>query len=254
MLPVILGLLGAASPFILDHVNSERARIAGEAAHRESELNEAKDIFSNVNTGMEKLANLSKATMYAIVFRNLNVSTVGDPPAITPNGMMQPGPRPPSTAKGPNGEDVSTYWSYRTLLMGWQSVSGTNYARVVSYFGEESGDTFKKILDGLETLARQVDAAFYKRENSADFIGDFEVKGKVPPTATNDFRTKYIDVWNDAHERMTALSQDMIKAIQFGTVGSLGLPETNEAQLELKRLSPPKKTLTVKSAATPSRR
>ena len=245
MLPVVLGLLGAATPFILDHVTAERARIAGEAAHRESELNEAKDIFSNVSTGMDKLASLSKATMYSIVFRNLNVSTVGDPPA--PNGM--PGTRPQPTSKGPNGEDVATYWSYRTLLMSWQGVAGTNYARVESYFGDESGNTFKQIQDDLETLARQVDAAFYQRKDSADFIGDFEVKGKVPPNATNDFRTKYIGVWNDMHVRLTALSQDMIKAIQNGTVGSLGLPERNEAQEELKRLNPPEQTRAIKLAA-----
>jgi hypothetical protein len=250
MLPVILGLLGAASPFILDHVNAERARIAGEAIHRESELNEAKDIFSTVNTGMDKLANLSKATMFAVVFRNLNLSTVGDPPAVAPNGMIQPGPRPQPTSKGPTGEDVATYWSYRILLMNWQSAAGTNYARVVSYFGEESGNTFKQIQDGLETLAKQVDAAFYKREDSSDFIADFEVKGKVPSNAINDFRTKYIDIWNDVHVRMIALSEDMIKAIQYGTVGSLGLPERNEAQAELKRLSPSKKNKTVKLAAT----
>ena len=173
MLPVVLGLLGAASPFILDHVNAERARIAEEAAHRESELNEAKDIFSNVNTGMDKLANLSKAVMFSIVFRDLSDSTVGDPPAVAPNGMIQPGPRPQPTSKGPTGEDVATYWSYRNLLMNWQSVAVTNYARVVSYFGEESGNTFKQIQDELETLARQVDAAFYKRVDSSDFIGDF---------------------------------------------------------------------------------
>lgn len=250
MLPVILGLLGAAAPFILDHVNAERARIAQEAAHRESELNEAKDIFSNVNTGMDKLATLSKATMFAVVFRNLNLSTVGEPPVVAPNGIIQPGQRPQPTSKGPTGEDVATYWSYRTLLMNWQSVAGTNYARVESYFGDESGNTFKTIQVDLETLARQVDAAFFKRESSADYIGDYEVKGKVPPNATNDFRTKYIGIWNDMHVRMTALSQDMIKAIQFGTVGSLGLPERNEAQEELKkRLHPPEKTKTIKLAA-----
>jgi hypothetical protein len=250
MLPVVLGLLGAATPFILDHVTAERARIAGEALHRQSELNEAKDIFSNVNTGMDKLASLSKATMFAVIFRNLNLSTVGDPPVVGPNGILQPGPRPQPTSKGPTGEDVATYWSYRTLLMNWQGVAGTNYARVVSYFGDESGDTFKIIQSDLDTLARQVEAAFYKRENSADYIGDFEVKGKVPPNATNDFRTKYMDVWNDMHVRMTALSQDMIKAIQFATVGSLGLPEKNEAQEELKRLSSSKKDKTAKLAAS----
>lgn len=249
MLPVVLGLLGAATPFILDHVTAERARIAGEALHRESELNEAKDIFSNVNTGMDKLASLSKATMYSIVFRNLNVSTVGDPPAVAPNGMLQPGPRPQPTSKGPTGEDVATYWSYRTLLTNWQGVAGTNYARVESYFGDESGDTFKLIQADLETLTRQVDAAFYQRKDSADYIGDFEVKGKVPASATNDFRTKYIGVWNDMREHLTALSQDMIKAIQNGTVGSLGLPEKNEAQEELKRLMSSEKTKTIKLAA-----
>ena len=249
MIPVVLCLLGAASPFILDHVNAERARIAGEAAHREFELNKARDIFDDVNGTMDRLAYLSKSVMFSIVFRDLSESTVGDPPAVAPNGMIQLGPRPKPTSKGPTGEDVATYWSYKSELMKWESSTATNFAHVESYFGEESANTFKSIRDDLETLARQIDAAFYKRVNSSDFIGDFEVKGKVPPNATNDFRTKYFGIWNDMYERMTALSQDMIKAIQYGTVGSLGLPERNEAQAELKRLSPPKKNKTVKLAA-----
>jgi hypothetical protein len=35
----------------------------------------------------------------------------------------------------------------------------------------------------------------------------------------------------------------MIKAIQAGTVGSLGLPKANEAQDALKQLTPPQKTV-----------
>ncbi|HEY9405345.1 MAG TPA: hypothetical protein VIQ24_22030 [Pyrinomonadaceae bacterium] len=250
MLPVILGLLGAASPFILNHINAESARLAAEAAHRESEINKAREIFDDVNGTMDKLAYLSKAVMFSIIFRDLNEATVGEPPAIAPNGMIQPGARPKPTSKGPTGEDVATYWSYKSELMKWESSSATNYAHVESYFGEECAETFKTIRDDFETLVRQLDAAFYKRKTSLDFIEDLEVKGKVPPNATNDFRTKYFDIWNDLHANMIALSQDMIKAIQHGTVGSLGLPETNEAQAELKRLSPPKKNKPVKLAAT----
>jgi hypothetical protein len=251
MLPVVIGLLGAASPFILDHINAERAKIVGAAAHRESELNQAKSIFVSVNGTMDSLTNLSKAVMFSIVFRDLNHLTVGDPPAVAPNGMLQPGPRPKPTSKGPTGEDVATYWNYRSELMKWQSSSATNFAKVVSYFGEESGNTFKIIQDDLDTLARQIDAAFYQRETSSDYIADLEVKGKVPSHATNDFRTKYFGIWNDMRMRVTALSQDMIKAIQYGTVGSLGLPKTNEAQEELKHLSPPKKHKALKPATTP---
>lgn len=250
MLPVVLGLIGAASPFIMDHINAERAKIAGEAAHRETELSSARGIFSTVSSSMDGLANLSKATMFSIVFRNLNHLSVGEPPAIAPNGMIQPGTRPEPTSKGPTGEDVATYWSYKSELMKWRSSASTNYAQVASYFGEESGNTFKVIQNDLETLARQLEAAFYKRENSADFIADFEVKGKVPPNAKNDFRTKYFGIWNDMQMRMTALSQDMIRAIQYETVGSLGLPKTNEAQSELKHLSSREKTKTAKTAAT----
>ena len=250
MLPVVLGLIGAASPFIMDHINAERAKIASVTAHREAEVNTARNIFNTVNSSMDSLANLSKATMFSIVFRNLNYSTVGEPPAVAPNGMIQLGTRPAATSKGPSGEDVATYWNYKSELMKWQSSAATNYAQVASYFGEESGNTFKVIQDDLETLARQLEAAFYKRETSSDYIADFEVKGKVSPNAKNDFRTKYFDIWNDMQMRMTALSQDMIKAIQYETVGSLGLPATNEAQSELKHLSSRGKTKTAKTAAT----
>jgi hypothetical protein len=250
MLPVVLGLLGAASPFIMDHITAERARIAEEVAHRASELQQAKDIFSTLNTGMDRLASLSKATMFGIVFRDLNDSTVGDPPFVAPNGGIQPGAKQPKpTSKGPTGEDVATYWTYKSDLLKWQSTTATGFALVTSYFGKESGDTFKTIENDLETLAGQIDAAFYRRETSADFIGDFQVDGKVPPDAKNDFRTKYFPIWTDMKMRLAALSQDMIKAIQAGTVGSLGLPKTNEAQEALKQLTPPEKT--VEPATTP---
>ena len=252
MLPVVLGLLGAASPFIMDHINAQRAKIAGEAAHRESELNTAKEIFSNVNTGMDKLGSLSKSTMFAVIFRNLNTSTVGDP-VIAPNGMLMPapGPRPQQTSKGPSGEDVATYWSYKNVLMDWQTADSTSFAQVVSYFGEENGNAFKQIQDDLDTLARQVDAAFYKREDSVDFIGDFQVDPKVLPDNPNDFRKKYFNVWNEMEKHIAALSQDMIKAIQNGTVGSLGLPETNEAQAKLRQSSPSEKNQATEPATTP---
>lgn len=246
MLPVVLGLLGAASPFILDHIQASRARIAAAAAHRESELDTAKELFDIANTSMDRLANLSKSTMFSIVFRDLSVSTVGDPPIIAPNGMPQPAQRPQPTSKGPTGEDVATYWTYKSELMKWQNATGTSYAQVTGYFGDESANTFRQIQIDLETLARQVEAAFYKRTDSVDYIGDFAVNNIVPPDATNDFRTKYFGIWNAMHQRITALSEDMIKAIQQEKVGSLGLPEKNEAQeeleKELKRLSPPKKS------------
>lgn len=79
--------------------------------------------------------------------------------------------------------------------------------------------------------------------DSVDYIGDFAVNNIVPPDSTNDFRTKYFGIWNVMHERITALSEDMIKAISHETVGSLGLPETNEAQAELKHLKPATKTV-----------
>ena len=100
---MVLGLIGAASPFIIDHINAERAKIANVTAHREAEVNTARSIFNTVNSSMDSLANLSKATMFSIVFRNLNYSTVGEPPAVAPNGMIQPGTRPAPTSKGPSG-------------------------------------------------------------------------------------------------------------------------------------------------------
>lgn len=180
-----LGLATLASPFIVNHINSEKAKLAAQTAHRESELKQANEIAGEVSNAMDNLAYLSKQTMFGIVFRKLS----------TP-------------------EDQAKWKAYQEASMRWESTNSTTLAQMEMYFGADNAATLKKIQDDFEILASQVDAAFYERTTSKWFIEDKE-------GTKHDFRKKYFPVWNRLIDEMTELSKEMIRQIQYEEVGSL---------------------------------
>jgi len=185
-----LGLATVASPFILDHINTEKAKLAALLAHREAELKQANEIADEVSNAMDTLAYLSKQTMFGLVFRALS----------TP-------------------EDQATFKAYQAALMKWESAKSTTLAQMEMYFGADCAATLKKIQRDFEILSSQVDASFFKRATSRFFIEDKE-------GSKNDFRKKYFNVWNRLIAEMTVLSKEMIRQIQYEEVGSLRQTES----------------------------
>lgn len=180
-----LGLATVAAPFILDHITSERAKLAAGMAHREAELKQANAIASEVSNTMDTLAYISKQAMFGIVFRELS----------TP-------------------EDQAVWKVYQEALMKWNRTKATTTAQMEMYFGVDSAAALKRIQQNFETLANQVDAAYFKRTTSKWFIEDKE-------GTKNDFRKKYFPVWDRLITEMTELSKEMIRQIQYEEAGSL---------------------------------
>ena len=180
-----LGLITVASPFIINHINSEKAKLAAQAAHRDFELQQAHAIAGEVSKTMDNLAYLSKQAMFGIVFRGLSLA-----------------------------EDQAIWKAYQEALLKWESATSTTLAQIEMYFGADSVATLKKIQNDFEILAMQIDAAFFKRTTSKWFIADEE-------GTEDDFRKKYFPVWNRLRAEVTELSKEMIRQIQYEEVGSL---------------------------------
>jgi hypothetical protein len=180
-----LGLATIAAPFVMDHITSERAKLAAGMQHRVAELQQANAIASAVGNTMDNLAYLSKQAMYGNVFRKLS----------TP-------------------EDQAMWKAYQEALMKWESTKATTIAQMEMYFGADNAAALKKIQKDFDTLASQIEAAFYKRTTSKWFIEDKE-------GTKNDFRKKYFPVWDRLMAEMTELSKEMIRQIQYEEVGSL---------------------------------
>jgi hypothetical protein len=185
-----LGIATIASPFVMDHITSGRARVAAEASHRQSELTQATQIAGMVSGTMDNLAFLSKQVMFGIVFRKLSAP-----------------------------EDQAAWKMYQEALMKWESNQSTASAQVEMYFRADCAAILRKIREDFETLENQINAAYYKRTTSKWFIEDKE-GGK------NDFRKKYLPVWDRLMVEMTELNKEMIRQIQYEEVGSLR--ENNE--------------------------
>jgi hypothetical protein len=180
-----LGLVTVATPFIIDYIQTEKAKLTAAASHRASELQQASKIADEIMCTMDKLAYLSKQAMFGVVFRGRTTA-----------------------------DDQAAWKEYQQILAKWEGSKSTSFAQVEMYFGAESAARLKRIQEDFGTLINQVDAAFFKRDKSKWFIEDKEGSG-------NDFRGKYFPVWNRLNAEMTELSKEMIGSIQQEAVGSL---------------------------------
>ncbi|HJQ34801.1 MAG TPA: hypothetical protein VJ866_21810 [Pyrinomonadaceae bacterium] len=180
-----LGIATVAAPFVMDHINAGRAKLAAEASHRNSELTQANQIATAVSGTTDNLAYLSKQVMFGIVFRKLSAP-----------------------------EDQATWKMYQEALIKWESSKSTVLAQVEMYFGADCAATLGKIREDFDTLENQINAAYYKRTTSKWYIEDKE-------GSKNDFRKKYLPVWDRLVAEMTELNKEMIRQIQYVEVGSL---------------------------------
>jgi hypothetical protein len=178
-----VGLVAVATPLIISHVQQKGASLKAEAEHKNAVLATATNIGGEICTNMDKLAYFSKQAMFGVVFRGLSTDA-----------------------------DKAIWVLYQNSLTAWESSKTTSSAQTEIFFGVECARALKKIQGEFEILISQVEAAYYKRTNSAFFIEDKE-GGK------NDFRKKYIPVWNRLTHNMTDLSKDMIKQMLDGDVG-----------------------------------
>ncbi|HEY0385991.1 MAG TPA: hypothetical protein VGC64_08260, partial [Pyrinomonadaceae bacterium] len=180
-----LALIAATTPLILNHMKEQSARLDAEAAHRASELKEANEIADNISGNMDKLAYFSKEAMFAVIFRGVS-----------------------------SEQDQALWKSYHDALTAWESNKTTACAQTEMYFGVANARRLEKIQSDFVTLKNQINAAYYKRKTSKWFIEDKQ-------GSKNDFRIKFIPLWNKLTDKMTDHSRNMIRQLQDEEVGSL---------------------------------
>ena len=178
-----VGLVAVATPLIINHVQQKSASLKAEAEHTNAVLATATNIGGEICSNMDKLAYFNKQAMYGVVFRGLSTDA-----------------------------DKASWVLYQNSLTAWESSKTTSSAQTEIFFGVACAHELKKIQGEFEILISQVEAAFYKRTDSTFFIEDKE-GGK------NDFRKKYIPIWNRLTHQMTSLSKEMIKRVLDGDVG-----------------------------------
>jgi hypothetical protein len=188
-----LALIAASTPFVVNHMKEKTASLAAEAAHRASELKEASDIANEISGSMDKLAYYSREAMFTVVFQRVS------------NDKDQTTWKP---------QDVVTWKSFQDALAAWEGFRTTACARTALYFGEDNARRLETIQRDFVTLKNQIDAAYYKRTTSKWFIEDKE-------GSKDDFRGKFMRVWNRLTDLMTEQSKEMIRQIQYEEVGSL---------------------------------
>ena len=244
-----LGLVAAATPFIVSHINNEKARIAAQAEHRAGELKRANDVFTTLSDKMDKLTYLSKQAMYGIVYRKLNYLSGSDV-------LNEAGTSPVQPLDEVDKLDVATFKQYSDELMSWECSINTNRAQVLMCFGEESGKLFMEIQSEFEKLANYINAAYWKKTTSQWFIQDNKGVGDT------DFHNRYLPVWNklvgdvtgmeNVMGDITVLTGQMLYAIQHETVGSLRHVEIERPQQQLAENVVPPNVVPPENVAPPS--
>jgi hypothetical protein len=186
----IVTLFIAATPLIVRWLQTESARDEAEAEQREREIKIASDTIGKVAGTTNRLLYVQREAMFGAVFDRSCAEHVAD--------------------------DAKTWSDYRVAMGEWAQARVLNEANVESYFGKQALTLLCEINDLITTLDHQVQAAHYGRSKSRWYLDD---------GGENDFRVKFMPLYDEAEDKLGKLSTKMIRALQDGRVGSqLGCP------------------------------
>lgn len=188
----ILALLGAASPFIAQYIQTTGARLQAEAQHNRNEMEKANQIADEVSQLMDSVVFFMTEVMFGIVLRGKE----------SPEGTL-----PDYKDRLPFEPDRISWEKYRENLLKWEG-SRTRYRALAQmYFGDAAQQSLIEIQNDIEQLKKYIHAAFFMRKESKDYIDNDE-------TSKNYYQRKFFPVKDRLDVRMTNLSQLIIKQIQ----------------------------------------
>jgi hypothetical protein len=241
-----ISLIGAASPLIVNSIQSHKARLVAAETNRVAELSAATKLATEVTTSANQLAYLNQEAMYGVVYRKLSFNTLT------------------STA----AEDDKQAWkAFRTEWNNWMSEGLVRQSSLSIHFGPAAERAFSQINLQVELLTNMVNAGFFQRTDSRYYIEDVmgsdsqstldswsqsylvsvlgidkeqlptlfayvtaERPGSkaVIPQFQNDFRLKYNPVRENLVNDIIAFSRYVLSKIQTQQVGNLR--QTNPAK------------------------
>jgi hypothetical protein len=188
----MLALLGAASPFIAQYIQTTGARIQAEAEHRQQETMKANQIADEVSQLMDNLVFFITEVMFGIVLRGKE----------TPDGTL-----PDYRDRLPFEPDRLAWEKYRENLLKWEGSKTRYRAQAQRYFGDAAQQSLIEIQNDVEQLKKYINAAFFIRKESKDYIDNDK-------SSKNYYQKKFFRVKDPLDVKMTNLSQLIIKQIQ----------------------------------------
>ena len=183
-----IALIGAASPFILNHLQSNAARLQAAEQTRVSELTKANTLFMALSNNMDLLAFYNRSAAFALVLRGGDTLEQRLPLAI----------------------DQLAWSNFQTQWGLWNGSLGQNTAGVANYFGTEASGELEKIQIGFSILNDMVEATYFMRTENQYFLKD-----------ENDLRTKYFETGNAFLSLLNGFNTLLLQQIKTQQVGSL---------------------------------
>jgi hypothetical protein len=188
----ILAVLGVASPFIAQYIQTTGAQLQAEAEHRQQEMRKANLIADEVSQLMDNLVFFITEVMFGIVLRGKE----------TPEGTL-----PDYRDRLPFEPDRIAWEKYRENLLKWEGSKTRYRALAQRYFGDVALASLIEIQNDIEQLERYINAAFFMRKESKDYIDNDK-------SSKNYYQRKFFRVKDPLMVKMTNLSQFIIKQIQ----------------------------------------
>ncbi len=185
-----VALIAAVAPFISSYIQTRGAELQAEATHEESEMQKANAIANELSDTMDKLAFYNMEAMFGVVLRG------------SENQLN----------RLPLAQDQQTWEAYQQVLVAWNGSRTKHRAQAERYFGSDAEKLLISIQGDFETLERQVDAAYYMREESDYYIEENQ-------NSNNCYVDKYFPVRDELLKKMTDLSKKMIALIQNRDIG-----------------------------------
>ncbi|HLJ16208.1 MAG TPA: hypothetical protein VKV15_17040 [Bryobacteraceae bacterium] len=230
-----LGLIAAATPFIVKSIDDNRAKLDAAAKLLDSEIKTATDLAMEVTSALDRVIHLNQEAVFGIVFRRLNIRTI--------------------KKLGPLEPDRKAWETYHAEQSLWNSSRTTRLVRVSSTFNSDTVRLYSGLSKQIELLENMANAAFFDRRQSRFFINDtrkprcpgkvdflidllridpqelpglvdtikeFSISAKDTPRVVRpDFRCKYIPIYQNCQKELMEIGTLMLGQIQAQQVGTL---------------------------------
>jgi hypothetical protein len=224
-----ISIIVAASPFIINSIDSRRQRAALENARKQQQLKDATELIDDISVNASKLTYLCKQAMFGVVFRGLTVDVMG-------------------TAAP---DDVAMWEAFRASLLEWSSFMLSRLSELRTTFDVSLSTEFTELDFAINLIASMVEAAFFKRITSKYYIEESKgisgsmslgkstylidlflitkaqapnlleyletaCKGcrEVKPALRSDYRCKFLPVWQFSTMAVFTFSRNAFAALR----------------------------------------
>ena len=147
-------IAAAVSPFVMNSINNNRAKLSAKAKLVEEEFRQAHEIADDICSHAERVLHFNKEAAFGIVYRGLNTDSVYKEPSD----------------RQWREYDKYAWEEYQKQILEWNTQTTNRCAQVKVYFGENTYKIFYRILKQMDYVDRMASAAFYNSTHSEFYI------------------------------------------------------------------------------------